>query len=236
MALLEISNLNAYYYEASVLQEISLCVNKNEMVSVIGPNGAGKSTLLKSISRLVRSEGQILLGGEPLNNLSPFEVVKKGVIHCPEGRELFPHMTVRDNLLMGAFLRSKKEEMGKDLKKVYDLFPILKTREKQMAATLSGGEQQMLAIARAIMANPLILMLDEPSLGLAPLIIENIFEVIKNLNKEGLSVLLVEQNAALSMEVSQRTYILEDGKIVNEGKSEELKNNTKIKEIYMGIA
>ena len=236
MALLKISNLNAYYYETSVLREISLSVNRNEMVSVIGPNGAGKSTLLKAISGLVRSEGEISLEGESLNGLSPVEVVQKGIIHCPEGRELFPRMSVRDNLLMGAFLRLNKREVADNLGKVYDLFPILRTREKQMAVTLSGGEQQMLAIARAIMSNPLILMLDEPSLGLAPLIIEKIFEVIENLKKEGLSVLLVEQNATLSLEVSHRTYILEEGRIVKEGKSEELINDPKIREIYMGIA
>ena len=234
--MLETSSLKAYYATAEILRGVSFHVKETEIVSVIGPNGAGKSTLLKAISRLVKSGGEIYLDRESLVPLSPREVVERGVSHCPEGRQLFPRMTVQDNLRMGAYLVRNKDRFKTDLERVYNLFPILRERKSQLAGTMSGGEQQMLAIGRGIVSNPRILMLDEPSLGLAPLVIDKIFAVIKQLNQSGLTLLLVEQNASLAMEISHRTYVLEEGKIINEGISEKLLKDPKIRESYLGMA
>lgn len=234
--MLKTLGLKAYYASIEILKGVNLQVSEGEIISVIGPNGAGKSTLLKTISRLVRSEGEILLGGKSLVPLSPKEVVQRGVSHCPEGRQLFPRMSVQDNLRMGAYLLRTRNRFKAELERVYDLFPILRERKGQLAGTMSGGEQQMLAIGRGIVSNPRILMLDEPSLGLAPVIIDKIFEAIRQLNKDGLTLLLVEQNASLAMEISHRTYVLEEGIVVHEGMSEQLLKDTKIRESYLGMA
>ncbi len=234
--MLETSSLKAYYATVEVLRGVSFLVKETEIVSVIGPNGAGKSTLLKAISRLVKSGGEIFLDRQSLVPLSPREVVEKGVSHCPEGRQLFPRMSVQDNLRMGAYLVRNKDRLRTDLERVYNLFPILRERKSQLAGTMSGGEQQMLAIGRGIVSNPRILMLDEPSLGLAPLVIDKIFAVIKQLNQSGLTLLLVEQKASLAMEISHRTYVLEEGKITKEVTSEEILKDPKIRESYLGMA
>jgi branched-chain amino acid transport system ATP-binding protein len=235
LALLETSGLKAYYATVEVLRGVNFYVNEREIVSVIGPNGAGKSTFLKAIFRLVKSAGEIFLDGESLVPLSTREVVERGASHCPEGRQLFPHMSAQDNLRMGAYLVKNRERIKADMERVYDLFPILRERKRQLAGTMSGGEQQMLAIGRGIVSNPRILLLDEPSLGLAPLVIDKIFEVIKQLNRNGLTLLLVEQNASVAMEISYRTYVLEEGNIRHEGISEELIKDPKIKESYLGM-
>jgi branched-chain amino acid transport system ATP-binding protein len=236
VALFETAALRAYYGSVEVLRGVAIRLDEGEITSVIGPNGAGKSTLLKVISRLVRSEGEIRLDGESIIALSPREIVREGLIHCPEGRQLFPRMKVEDNLVMGAFAVRDRARTKGDLERVFTLFPILRQRRKQLAGTLSGGEQQMLAIGRGIMAQPKILMLDEPSLGLAPLVIEKIFEAVSLLNQGGLALLLVEQNAVVAMEVSHRTYVLEEGSIVREGDSGTLLKDSAIRESYLGMA
>lgn len=235
MGFLKTIDLKAFYGKVIILKGVNLRVEGGEIVSVIGPNGAGKTTLLRAISRVVTTFGEISLNGDSLMGLSSREVIQKGVIHCPEGRQLFPNMRVRENLLMGAFLRRDKDGITGNLEHVYDLFPILRDRKKQLAGTLSGGEQQMLAIGRAIMSKPTILMLDEPSLGLAPLVIENIFKTIYQLNQDGITILLVEQNASLALEIAQRTYVLEEGNIVGKGFSKELLKDSKIRESYLGM-
>ena len=235
MPLFEIDRLSAFYGKVRVLHDVSLRVEPGELVSIIGPNGAGKTTLLRAISRVVTSEGEIRLDGEALVRCTPREMVARGVVQCPEGRKLFPDMSVENNLTLGAFLRRDKAEIAADLDRIYALFPILSERRKQKAGTMSGGEQQMLAIGRALMCRPRMLMLDEPSFGIAPLIVERIFEVITRLNREGLTTLLVEQNASLALEVAQRAFVLENGRIVLTGEARDLAANDKVREAYLGM-
>lgn len=235
MALLEIENLEAFYHGTRVLHGINLHVNKGDVVTVIGSNGAGKSTLLRSISGLVTIHGNMLFAGQPLTELKPKKRVQLGVIHCPEGRLLFPDMTVLQNLMMGAFLRQDRQQAQEDLERVYKYLPTLSKRSNQSAGTLSGGEQQMLAVGRAIMGRPQLLILDEPSFGLAPLVVYAIFEVIKKLNAEGVTILLVEQNAALALETGTYAYVLEEGRIVDQGQSAELSSKQSIAQAYLGM-
>jgi branched-chain amino acid transport system ATP-binding protein len=235
LAWLEVESLESFYYKVRVLHGIGLQIGQGEFVSLIGSNGAGKTTFLRTLSRLVRGKGRILLEKEEMIALSPRQVIQRGVVHCPEGRMLFPYMSVRQNLLLGAFLREDKEEIKKDLGRVFSYLPVLGERQKQMAGTLSGGEQQMLAIGRAIMAAPKLLTLDEPSFGLAPLVIGSIFEVLHILNKLGVTLLLVEQNAWLALEQTNFTYVLEEGHIIKQGLSKDLLGDPSIGEAYLGL-
>lgn len=218
-----------------MLHDVSLEIDEGELVSLIGPNGAGKTTLLRSISRLAATEGSIRFDGRELTELSPQEVVALGVVQCAEGRKLFPDMTVGDNLDLGAYLRSDQAGIRADLARVYGLFPVLESRRAQRAGTMSGGEQQMLAIGRALMSKPRILLLDEPSFGISPILVDRIFAVIRQLNEEGLTALVVEQNAAVALDVSARTYVLESGRIVLSGPSREVSANQAVRESYLGM-
>ena len=236
--MLRIENLYAYYDSIAALKGVSIEVPEGEIVSIIGANGAGKSTLLKGISGLIKiQQGRILykdhdIVGQPTN-----KIVALGISQVPEGRQIFAHLTVQDNIHLGAYLyfkRRNRTEIDQRIEKVYQLFPILKKRVKQVAGTLSGGEQQMLAIARALMGRPELLLLDEPSMGLAPLIVREIFGVIKQLNKAGTTILLVEQNAKAALNVANHAFVLETGEIVLEGLATELLDNPKVKEAYLG--
>jgi branched-chain amino acid transport system ATP-binding protein len=233
----EIQDLRVAYGKAKILEGISMEVEPRELVSVIGPNGAGKTTLLRAISRVAESQGSISFEGTRVDHLSPVEVVKRGIIHCPERRRLFPDLSVQNNLEMGAFLRHKdKEGIERDMQRMFTLFPILRERRTQDARTLSGGEQQMLAIARSLMSQPKFLMLDEPSMGLAVLVKRFLAETIKGIQKNGVTVLLVEQDADLAFSVADRVYVLEHGKVALQGLPENLMKNPHVKEIYLGIA
>lgn len=237
MPQVEIQDLRVAYGKAKILEGVSMDVEKRELVTVIGPNGAGKTTLLRAISRVAESQGSISFEGDRVNHLSPVEVVKRGIIHCPERRRLFPDLSVQVNLEMGAFLRYKdKEGVQKDMEKMFNIFPILQERRGQDARTLSGGEQQMLAIARSLMSQPKFLMLDEPSMGLALLVKRFLAETIKGIQKNGVTVLLVEQDADLAFSVADRVYVLEHGKVALQGLPENLMKNPHVKEIYLGIA
>lgn len=236
--MLRIENLYAYYDSIAALKGVSIEVPRGEIVSIIGANGAGKSTLLKAISGLIKSQqGRIVykdndIAGQPAN-----KIVALGISQVPEGRQIFAHLTVQDNIHLGAYLyfkRRNRAEIEQRIEEVYQLFPILKRRVKQVAGTLSGGEQQMLAIARALMGRPELLLLDEPSMGLAPLIVREIFAVIKQLNKTGTTILLVEQNAKAAMNVAKHAFVLETGEIVLEGLTSDLLYNPKVKEAYLG--
>jgi len=233
----EIQDLRVAYGKAKILEGISMEVEPRELVSVIGPNGAGKTTLLRAISRVAESQGSISFEGTRVDHLSPVEVVKRGIIHCPERRRLFPDLSVQNNLEMGAFLRHKdKEGIERDMQRMFTLFPILRERRTQDARTLSGGEQQMLAIARSLMSQPKFLMLDEPSMGLAILVKRFLAETIKGIQENGVTVLLVEQDADLAFSVADRVYVLEHGKVALQGVPENLMKNPHVKEIYLGIA
>ena len=237
MSLLEIENIDVYYGDVQVIFGLSLKVENGSVVSIIGTNGAGKSTTLKTISSLlIPKKGQITFNGDIISILKSNEVVEKGVIHIPEGRRLFPFMTLMENLQVGAFPKRAQGKEDENLRLVFALFPLLSERSNKLANTLSGGEQQMIAIARALMAAPKMLMLDEPSLGLAPLLVKEIFENIERINKEmQTTILVVEQNAKIALGLSDYAYIMESGKIVLEGPSKELKDNPDVKEFYMGI-
>ena len=235
MSLLEIKSIRVLYGKAIAVNGISLKIEEKEMVGVVGPNGAGKSTLLRAISAMIPSQGEILFQGERIDHLPPHEIVRKGIIHCPERRQIFMELTVIENLELGAFLRKDKEKIRKDLKYVYSLFPVLGERKNQLAGTLSGGEQQMLAIGRSLMSNPRVLMLDEPSIGLSPMMKNILVEGIKTIWKNGLTILLVEQDATLTLPLVERVYILEHGKVGLEGNSAELMNNDEIKRLYFSI-
>jgi branched-chain amino acid transport system ATP-binding protein len=233
---LEIENLEVFYGKIQALRGISLNVNPGEIVSLIGANGAGKTTTLKTISGLRKvSNGRILLNGEDISNVSVHERVDMGISQSPEGRGVFPGMTVLENLEMGKYHRkSRKAEMSEDLDRVYQLFPRLKERAAQLGGTLSGGEQQMLAIGRALMARPNVLLLDEPSMGLAPQMIANIFNIITEINKQGVTILLVEQNAQQALQRAHRAYVLEVGSITKEAPAKELLNDPHVKSAYLG--
>ncbi len=234
--MLSIENVSVFYGKAVALKKVSICVEEGEMVTLLGSNGAGKSTLLKTISGVLRPrEGKIILDGEEIQDLPPHQIVKKGLIQVPEGREIFPDLTVRENLWMGAYLRKDSSAIREDLQFVFDLFPILQERRVQIAGTLSGGESQMLAIARGLLSSPRILMLDEPSLGIAPVVRDAIFGVVQQIYEErGITILLVEQNAKWALSVSSRGYILENGEVALEGKGAELAENEYVKKAYLG--
>jgi len=232
--MLKVSGLNASYGKIQVLKNISLEVEEGSIVTILGANGAGKTTTMKSISGLLKpQEGKIEFLGEDVTGLRPDQLLKKGVALVPEGRQILAGMTVLENLEMGAYHR-RDNEIDQDLEKMFARFPILKEREKQLGGTLSGGQQQMLAIARAIMSRPKLLLLDEPSMGLAPLVVADIFKIIKEINQSGTTVLLVEQNARQALKVSDYGYVLETGKIIADGKSTDLLNDPRIMEAYLG--
>ena len=234
--MLEIENLSAAYGMVQILRDVTFKVNEKEIVSIIGPNGAGKTTLVKTIMGFLQPKsGSIKFKGEDISKLPPYERVKKGVTMIPEGREIFPRMTVEENLLLGAYTIKDKKSVMENKEKVYQIFPVLKKKEKALAQTLSGGEQQMLVICRSLMSNPQLLILDEPSLGLAPIIVEKVLDTVRTINEEGVTVLLVEQNIHDSLNVADRGYVLEQGKIILEGKSRELLSNSHIKEVYLGL-
>ena len=236
--MLEVSNLEVAYGSITALHSISVRVEKGKIVTLIGSNGAGKSTTLRAISGLLKvRSGKIQLEGKDITNLAPHLVVALGVTQVPEGRMIFPNLTVVENLQMGAYRRKNNGELKNDYEYVYSIFPRLKEREKQVAGTLSGGEQQMLAIGRAIMSKPAFLMLDEPSLGIAPLLVRTIFEKIVEINRQlGITILLVEQNANLALEISDYGYVLETGRVILEDKSESLRANAQVRESYLGGA
>lgn len=233
--LLEIKDLSVFYDAVQALRGVSLQVPQGTVVSLIGANGAGKSTVLRAVSGLKKpSAGDILFNGRSIAGLKPEEIVSLGVVQCPEGRGVFPNLTIEENLDLGAFVRRDKAGIRQDLEKVYQLFPRLQERTRQFAGTLSGGEQQMLAIGRALMARPQLLLLDEPSLGLAPQVIELIFETIAQINRQGTTILLVEQNAQLALEASHTAYVLETGNTILEGEASKVLNDPKVKEAYLG--
>lgn len=234
--MLEIENVSAAYGAVQILRDVSFKVEEKEIVSIIGPNGAGKTTLVKTIMGYLKPQaGSIKFKGEGIEKLPTYEIVKKGLTMIPEGREIFPRMTVEENLLLGAYGINDKAKVRETKEKVSEIFPVLKKKEKALAQTLSGGEQQMLVICRSLMSNPQLLILDEPSLGLAPIIVEKVLDTVRTINDEGVTVLLVEQNIHDSLNVANRGYVLEEGKIVLEGKSRELLSNSHIKEVYLGL-
>lgn len=232
--MLKVENLNVHYGAIHAIKGVSFEVNQGEIVTLIGSNGAGKSTILKTISALLKqTEGSIEFLGESLEGVEPHTIVKKGISHVPEGRRVFPGLSVFENLQMGSYTRSDKEEIAEDLKTVYKRFPRLKERSNQLAGTLSGGEQQMLAMGRALMSRPKIMLLDEPSMGLAPILVDEIFSIIKDINKTGTTILLVEQNANRALHISDKGYVLETGKIIASGLAKDLLNDDKVKEAYL---
>lgn len=236
MPMLEISNINVYYGNIHAIHDISLHVNEGEIVSLIGANGAGKTTTLQSISGLLRPKsGEIKFLDNDLMKIEPHNILKSGVAQVPEGRRIFANLTVKENLQMGSYtIKDTAEKIKAERKAIYDRFPRLRERKKQLAGTLSGGEQQMLAMGRALMSRPKILILDEPSMGLAPILVKEIFEIIKDVNKSGVTVLLVEQNAKMALSIADRGYVLETGRIVMEGVASELMKNEAIKKAYLG--
>lgn len=235
--MLELNNLNTYYGNIQVLNDVSIKVSDGEIITLIGANGAGKTTTLMSISGIVPlRSGEIFFMGKPVHDMSPDSIVAMGISQVPEGRHIFPQLTVMENLDMGAFLRKDRDRIKKDMDHVFELFPILTERRNQQGGTLSGGEQQMLAISRAIMARPRLLLLDEPSLGLAPIIVRQIFRIIKKINSEyGTTVFLVEQNANLALQIAQRGYVMENGRIVLEDSAANLLSNEEVRKAYLGI-
>lgn len=234
--MLKIEKLNFAYGDLKVLWDVDLEVNEGEIVTVVGANGAGKSTTLKNISRLVKpTSGTITFDGKDLVRMQPHHVVEAGLVQVPEGRRIFPEMTVMENLRMGSYVKATRADRQKNIDWVFQLFPRLEERQKQLGGTMSGGEQQMLAIARGLMANPKVLLLDEPSLGLSPLLVKNIFDIITGINKEGVTILLVEQNVYQSLRIAHRAYVMETGRVVLTGRGEELLNNDHIKKAFLGM-
>ena len=233
--LLEVDDLHAGYGPIEVLKGVNLTVRTGEIVAVLGANGAGRSTTLMTISGINRCRrGRILFGSEPIQNRPPDEIVTRGISQIPEGRRIFPRLSVRENLEMGAFQRGHSDGLSEDLERVFAAFPILKDRQTQLGGTLSGGEQQMLAISRALMARPRLLLLDEPSLGLAPMMVTKIFDIIREINQQGTTILLVEQNVNMALHVAHRGYVLETGRIVLEDTAASLINNEQVKKSYLG--
>jgi branched-chain amino acid transport system ATP-binding protein len=235
LSLLEIESLRVSYGKALILDGVDLKVDRGELVGVIGPNGAGKTTLLRAISRVAPVEGSIVFNGHRIDSLSPDKIVKLGVLHCPEGRHLFPDLSVLENIEIGAYLRKDREEIEKDKASVLEMFPILGKRQKQSAGTLSGGEQQMLAIARSLMGRPSLLLLDEPSTGLALLVKQDISNKIGDIRTKGVTTLMVEQDTQMAFDLAARIYVLEQGKVALEGTSEDIGSNVYVKEIYLGM-
>ncbi|RNC69839.1 MAG: ABC transporter ATP-binding protein [Desulfuromonadales bacterium] len=234
--MLTIKNLNFSYGDLKVLWDIDLEVKQGEIVTVVGANGAGKSTTLKNVSRLVKpTSGTLSFNGTDLTKLEPHQVVEQGIVQVPEGRKIFPEMTVLENLRMGSFIKSSRVDREANIDRAFTLFPRLKERAKQLGGTMSGGEQQMLAIARGLMANPKLLLLDEPSLGLSPLFVKFIFEIITEINKQGVTILLVEQNVYQSLRIANRAYVLETGRVVLTGTGEALLNDDHVKKAFLGM-
>ena len=235
MTLLELKNIHSYYGHIHALRGISLTVEEGEVVTLIGSNGAGKTTTLRSINGILPPrEGRIIFRGEEIQGVPAHDMSSKGIAQSPEGRKIFSRMTVLENLEMGAYHRNDRKEIQDDMDRVYDLFSRLKEREKQEAGTMSGGEQQMLAIGRALMSRPKLLLLDEPSMGLAPVLVERIFQIIEEINRQGTTILLVEQNANVALDIATRGYVLETGEIVNAASAEKLRQDPKVREVYLG--
>ena len=233
--MLEVTNIDVYYGAIHAIHDISFQVKEGEIVTLIGANGAGKSTILKTISGLVKPKsGLVSYQGSSITSTPAHEIVAKGISQVPEGRRIFANLSVKENLELGAYHRRDYFEISKEIQHVYDLFPRLRERQRQMAGTLSGGEQQMLATGRGLMSRPKVLLLDEPSMGLAPLLVKDIFEIIKRINKEGTTILLVEQNARMALSIAHRAYVLETGKIVLEGLAAELAQNEQVRKAYLG--
>ncbi len=236
MAILEVNDVHSYYGNIHALKGISLTVEEGEIVTLIGANGAGKSTTLKTISGTVRPrQGSVVLAGEDLAKYPAHNIVTKGLSHVPEGRGIFARLTVMENLDLGAYIRNDPQQIEEDVERIFSIFPRLKERQKQIAGTLSGGEQQMLAMGRAMMARPKVLLLDEPSMGLAPILVEGIFETVQNINKEGTTVLLVEQNALMALQVAHRGYVIQTGEIVLHDNAKTLQTNEMVQKAYLGI-
>jgi len=234
--MLEVENVSAGYGLVQILWDVSFKIRENEIVSIIGPNGAGKTTLVRTVVGLIPTKnGSIRFKGENIEKLPPYEIVKKGITLIPEGREIFPKMTVEENLVLGAYTVNDKSSIKETKEKVYEIFPVLRKKEKTLAQTLSGGEQQMLVICRSLMSNPKLLILDEPSLGLAPIIVEKVMDTIEKINEDGVTILLVEQNIRDSLNIANRAYVLEEGKIIIEDEGRKLLSNDHIKEVYLGI-
>lgn len=235
--MLKIKDLDVYYGNIQALKGVSLEVEEGEIVTLIGANGAGKTTLLHTLSGLIKPrKGTIEYLGKSISGRPAQQIVREGISHVPEGRRVFANMTVEENLDLGAFLRKDKKEIKKDLERVYELFPRLHERRKQISGTLSGGEQQMLAMGRALMSKPKLLLLDEPSMGLAPLLVKTIFNIIEEINENGTTILLVEQNAHMALSIANRAYVIETGKVVISGTSEELQKSDQVREAYLGGA
>lgn len=235
MAMLSFDSVSVHYGVIPALKGVSLQVNEGEVVALIGANGAGKTTTLKAISGLLQpSQGSIIFNGQAITKLSADKIVKLGIIHVPEGRGVFPNLTVKENLILGAYVRKDKARIAKDLDNVFMKFPRLHERKEQYGGTLSGGEQQMLAIGRSLMASPKLLLLDEPSMGLAPLVVKEIFRTIKEIKKNGTTILLVEQNANMALANADRAYVIETGKIVVEGTASDLRANPEVQQAYLG--
>ncbi len=233
MPLLEVENIHSFYGHIQALRGVSLVVEEGEVVTLIGSNGAGKTTTLRSIHGVLPpKEGKVIFDGEEIQGTPAHDMISKGIAQSPEGRKIFARMTVRENLEMGAYHRT--DDIREDMDRVFDLFPRLKERIKQEAGTMSGGEQQMLAIGRALMSRPKLLLLDEPSMGLAPVLVERIFQIIQEINKQGTTILLVEQNANVALEIATRGYVLETGAVVNSAPAEKLRQDPKVREAYLG--
>ena len=233
--MLEVEGLDVYYGNIHALKNISFDVKEKEIVTLIGANGAGKTTILHTVSGLIKpKQGSITLRGEKIDGLSADKILTHKMAHVPEGRRVFAQMTVKENLELGAYTIKDKKQISEDIKQMYERFPRLKERRRQLAGTMSGGEQQMLAIARALMSRPEILLLDEPSMGLAPMLVQEIFDIIVEINKNGTTVVLVEQNATMALQIAHRAYVLETGKIINSGKAADLLDNDDVKRAYLG--
>lgn len=233
--MLRVENICTYYGKVKALEDVSLEVKEGQIVTLLGANGAGKTTLLKTISALLKpTSGKIIFEGEEIDHLKPRHIIERGIVQVPEGRKIFPIMTVSENLEMGYYLRQDRKAIAKDIESVYRLFPILKERRHQKAGTLSGGEQQMLAIGRGLMANPKLFLLDEPSLGLAPLLVEEIFKIVADIHNRGLTILLVEQNASMALEVADVAHVLEAGRVVTSGRARDLAQDERIRKAYLG--
>ncbi len=233
--LLEVKDINVHYQKVQAVTDISIQIDEGQIVTLIGANGAGKSTTLRTISGLKRAtSGSVWFDGERIDQLAPEKIVRMGIAHVPEGRQVFPDLSVNENLLSGAYLRKDREGIARDLDEVHEHFPILKERRNQRAKTLSGGEQQMVAIGRALMSNPRLILMDEPSLGLSPVLVQEVAKIIRDINKKGVPVIIVEQNAELALNLASYGYVLETGRIAIEGKAEDLHENEHVRHAYLG--